>query len=210
MKVCFRFWKNKDPIFSFERSGRYFGTFFATGDQVWFSSGRSYNDHLFFNLTTRVAYERRSESPFIWTHVSASANGRVLAVEGCEWSAPPEIRFFDFSDPQNGWPEIQVCWDRVVAQFHGFYQEDKSYWNWTNDWQWQPGDPDCGDTFVYTETCKWDRVLKKRITWREKEESQKQDRDEIIWYQAKVNQEIVQGRLKLFVTDIYFAPQWVN
>ena len=33
---------------------------------------------------------------------------QVLVIDGCIWAAPYENRFYDFSDPMNGWPQIEI------------------------------------------------------------------------------------------------------
>ncbi|WP_437626722.1 hypothetical protein [Sorangium sp. So ce1151] len=44
---------------------------------------------------------------FCWTDMRFEASAAVLVVEGCIWACPYEFRFFDFSDPMSGWPEIE-------------------------------------------------------------------------------------------------------
>lgn len=33
---------------------------------------------------------------------------RILAIDGCLWACPYEYRFYDFSDPLSGWPELKI------------------------------------------------------------------------------------------------------
>ncbi|WP_437515248.1 hypothetical protein [Sorangium sp. So ce1099] len=44
---------------------------------------------------------------FCWTDMRFEASAAVLVVEGCIWACPYEFRFFDFSDPMSGWPELE-------------------------------------------------------------------------------------------------------
>ncbi|WP_437310933.1 hypothetical protein [Sorangium sp. So ce388] len=44
---------------------------------------------------------------FCWVDMRFEASAAVLVVEGCIWACPYEFRFFDFSDPMSGWPEIE-------------------------------------------------------------------------------------------------------
>jgi len=48
----------------------------------------------------------RAKQGFGWCPVvmHPSPDGTVLAVEGCYWACPYEIRFYDFSKPENGLP----------------------------------------------------------------------------------------------------------
>lgn len=45
---------------------------------------------------------------FCWSQVHIGHCTDLLAVSGCIWAGPYEIRFFDFSDPMNGWPELET------------------------------------------------------------------------------------------------------
>lgn len=45
---------------------------------------------------------------FCWVDASFEAPVAMLVVEGCIWACPYEYRFFDFSDPMRGWPEIEA------------------------------------------------------------------------------------------------------
>jgi len=44
---------------------------------------------------------------FCWADYRFDAATLMLVVEGCIWACPYEFRFYDFSDPMNGWPEIE-------------------------------------------------------------------------------------------------------
>lgn len=59
---------------------------------------------------------------FCWATYSYNAEHRMLVVEGCHWACPYEFRFFDFSEPMSGWPEVElerVAWsDRRAPAFH--------------------------------------------------------------------------------------------
>ncbi|WP_437681724.1 hypothetical protein [Sorangium sp. So ce131] len=45
---------------------------------------------------------------FCWTDIRFEPSAATLVVEGCIWACPYELRFFDFSDPMSGWPEIEA------------------------------------------------------------------------------------------------------
>ena len=44
---------------------------------------------------------------FCWVDYRFDAQSKILVVEGCIWAAPFEHRFFDFSDPMQGWPALE-------------------------------------------------------------------------------------------------------
>lgn len=44
---------------------------------------------------------------FCWASYEYNAPNEVLIVCGCIWACPYEHRFYDFSDPMSGWPEIK-------------------------------------------------------------------------------------------------------
>lgn len=43
---------------------------------------------------------------FCWASISYNVQQRMLVVDGCIWACPYETRFYDFSLPMSGWPEI--------------------------------------------------------------------------------------------------------
>jgi len=43
---------------------------------------------------------------FCWVGYEWVPSMQALLVEGCYWACPYEFRFYDFSDPMNGWPQI--------------------------------------------------------------------------------------------------------
>lgn len=45
---------------------------------------------------------------FCWASYNFNEKMKVLMVDGCYWGASYEFKFFDFSDPMNGWPEIEI------------------------------------------------------------------------------------------------------
>jgi hypothetical protein len=44
---------------------------------------------------------------FCWAQYTFDKATQILVVDGCYWACPYEYRFFDFSDPMAGWPEIE-------------------------------------------------------------------------------------------------------
>lgn len=45
---------------------------------------------------------------FCWAAYTFNAPNQILVVDGCHWACPYEFRFYDFSDPMSGWPQIQT------------------------------------------------------------------------------------------------------
>ena len=43
---------------------------------------------------------------FCWAAYRYDPATNIVIVDGCHWAAPYEFRFFDFSDPMSGWPEL--------------------------------------------------------------------------------------------------------
>lgn len=43
---------------------------------------------------------------FCWANYEFYKEAQILVVDGCFWACPYEFRFYDFSDPMNGWPEL--------------------------------------------------------------------------------------------------------
>ena len=45
---------------------------------------------------------------FCWVDYKFDAPSLILTVCGCHWACPYEYRLYDFSDPMNGWPGIEI------------------------------------------------------------------------------------------------------
>jgi len=52
---------------------------------------------------------------FCWAGHEFHAETSTLVVDGCFWACPYEFRFFDFTDPMSGWPEIEIQDEYVEA-----------------------------------------------------------------------------------------------
>jgi len=53
---------------------------------------------------------------FCWVDYQFDVQSGILVVDGCIWAAPFEHRFYDFSDPMQGWPSLD---------FEGVWAEGK-------------------------------------------------------------------------------------
>jgi len=76
--------------------------------------GRSYMNQTIVNLDegreVEVSDEDRMKmgNAFCWAMPVLSPDGNTLVVDGCYWAAPYEFKFFDFTDPDRGWPELPI------------------------------------------------------------------------------------------------------
>lgn len=78
----------------------------------WFLCGESYMGQTFVNLRTGQVYrdadpEAHKGMEFCWTSAELLRDGVTLQVEGCHWACPYETKFFDFSNPAEGWPGLE-------------------------------------------------------------------------------------------------------
>jgi Fe-S-cluster-containing dehydrogenase component len=55
-----------------------------------------------------VPLEAKKGVGFCWTAHCFDESSKILTVCGCVWACPYEFRFYDFSNPMNGWPEITI------------------------------------------------------------------------------------------------------
>lgn len=91
---------------------RFLHTFVTKGDREYLIAGRSYMSQTIVELETGATYEppgdQEDGSALIWVTCFLSPDGTTLAVDGCVWACPYELRFFDFTDPARGWPELRM------------------------------------------------------------------------------------------------------
>jgi len=45
---------------------------------------------------------------FCWASHTFHPETKTLVVDGCHWACPYEFRFYDFSDPMSGWPQLET------------------------------------------------------------------------------------------------------
>lgn len=105
--------------------------------------GEDYQAQTLINLATGERINTSVDENgfgFCWAEYKYIIDQQVLLVEGCYWAAPYEFRFYDFSDPMSGWPEIEmpdmimVC-DKpnIVNDENGWYIEASTYDNTIDD-----------------------------------------------------------------------------
>lgn len=92
--------------------GMFHHTFVTKSDREYLIAGRSYMSQTIVDLDRGAEYEppgdQEDGSAFIWTTCFLSPDGNTLAVDGCVWACPYEVKFFDFTDPATGWPELPI------------------------------------------------------------------------------------------------------
>jgi len=80
--------------------------------EEWLITGRSYMSQTMVNLDTGEEFEPSDDhyygAAFCWADCVLSMDEKTLVVDGCHWAAPYEYRFFDFTDPSEGWPELDI------------------------------------------------------------------------------------------------------
>lgn len=90
--------------------------------QEYLISGRSYMNQCIVNADAGCEFEMSDESlvkkgcAFCWATAKLSTDEKTLLVDGCYWGAPYEYRFFDFSNPMTGWPELPIVSARNYEQ----------------------------------------------------------------------------------------------
>lgn len=91
--------------------------------------GEDYQGQTVINLKTGARRDHLPSSAaaghgFCWADIHPSPTGKLVAVVGCHWAAPYEVRFYDFADPMlPPWPEIESSDDR------------DQFFEWINDEQ---------------------------------------------------------------------------
>lgn len=87
-------------------------TFVVKGDREYLIAGRSYMSQTIVDLDRGAEYEppgdQEDGGAFIWVSAFLSPGGNTLAVDGCIWACPYEVRFFDFTNPAAGWPALPI------------------------------------------------------------------------------------------------------
>jgi len=211
-------------------------SFFIRQGQEWLQTGQTYMCQSFVNLDTGDIYDNADQlkltkeytggSSFCWARSQISPDGNTLAVVGCIWGGPYFYKFYDFTDPSTGWPELED---------DDFYEEndnDQSEWkedgtfiicerekyinyngqlitHWSEEYFKLPSDIKYSNNYSYEITQR--RILKRdnheMITvnlWKsdkkikQEEEWEKKDREqELRWETLKTESEIYQQFNKL-------------
>jgi len=106
-------------ICDIKRNYSYFHHSFVTKNkQEYLITGRSYMSQTIINLDTGEEFEPQGDHydgmAFCWAKAYLSPDGNTLLVDGCHWACPYEYKFFDFTDPSQGWPELEIEGDDYI------------------------------------------------------------------------------------------------
>ena len=112
----------------------FYHSFLTKNNQEWVVTGRSYMSQTIINLDTGEIFEPEGDQynggAFCWIGATLLSDERTLMVEGCVWACPYEYRFYDFSDPSKGWPELKL-WENdketYLCILHGDYPKDPDF-----------------------------------------------------------------------------------
>src|SRR5688500_4536509 len=101
------------PVCDIQRNFGVFHHSFVTKDgREYLITGRSYMSQTIVDLDRGQEFEPTGDhyngGAFCWARCYLSPDGNTLAVDGCFWACPYEYRFFDFSDPSNGWASLPI------------------------------------------------------------------------------------------------------
>jgi hypothetical protein len=95
---------------------------------------------------------------FCWVGTKFDVTNKILIARGCIWACPFEYRFYDFSDPMAGWPEIES--DNCVDE-ENFDDEEGFRWpdvetdgTIRNYKPWDPDDGESPDKMASIQTYK--------------------------------------------------------
>lgn len=102
------------PIATVQRNYGAFPNLFVEGHPKgdFLVCGEDYQGQTVIELDTGKRRDLMSDGSdkgwgFCWASYQYNAPNQVLVVCGCHWACPYEHRFYDFSDPMSGWPEIE-------------------------------------------------------------------------------------------------------
>lgn len=63
---------------------------------------------------------------FCWASINPSPTGKLVAVEGCYWACPYELRFYDFSEPMlPPWPVVGS--EHELIEFVGWIDDERAH-----------------------------------------------------------------------------------
>lgn len=106
--TVYRLSDNKE-ICDIKRNYSHFAKSFVTKNNCeWLITGRSYMSQTIINLDTEEIFESDNDNQFCWINAVLTPDENTLIVNGCYWAAPEEYKFFDFSEPSQGWKELNI------------------------------------------------------------------------------------------------------
>ncbi len=91
-------------------------SFVLKDDQEYLITGRHYLGQTVINLDTGEEYNDPTyesganyrSTEFIWIKCWLDPTGTTLIVNGCHWGGPSLYKFYDFSNPSEGWPQLEA------------------------------------------------------------------------------------------------------
>lgn len=113
---------NDKPIAIVQRNYCSFPNLFIEGHSNghdYLVCGENYQGQTIIELDTGMRRDSMSDGSdkgigFCWSSYCYDAPNQMLTVDGCYWACPYGYKFFDFSDPINGYPEI-VCEEYICV-----------------------------------------------------------------------------------------------
>ena len=91
--------KRNFPVFPF--------LFFEKKDKEYLICGKSYNKQCVIDLSNGIIYEGFETDNFCWSRLY-KLNENTLLVNGKYYNENYIYKFFDFTNPENGWKEIEM------------------------------------------------------------------------------------------------------
>lgn len=95
--------------------------------------GHDYQGQTVIELDTGQRRDSMSEHAdkgwgFCWSDYKCDATSKLLVVDGCIWACPWEYRFFDFSNPMEGWPELTPFKKNETGGLETMYIPQDNLW----------------------------------------------------------------------------------
>jgi len=107
---------DNEQVCDIKRNYHHFShSFVEKNKQEYLITGRSYMSQTIINLDTGEEFEPTGKKQsFCWAVAKLSPDENILVVDGCEWAAPYEYRFFDFTNLTKGWKWLESD-DFIIA-----------------------------------------------------------------------------------------------
>ena len=154
-------------------------SFFSKGGEEWLVSGEHYLSQVFVNLDTGKTYKSDVSGPnsLCWVDVYLAQDEQTLVVCACVWGGEYGYHFFDFSNPESGWPEIP-CKKHILSDYSFKNQEpefnddgtisffeNESFYKPLQKWDCDIRMKDLeGNELEYDKDENWDNLLQEKTT----------------------------------------------
>lgn len=113
--------------------------------------GRSYMNQTIVNLDEAREVEvsdkdlMKMGTAFCWAQPMLTPDGNTLVVDGCHWACPYEFKFFDFTNPDRGWPELPIVRRDEYDKYNGDLSKARHEYLCSDE-----GDPEFNDDGTIT------------------------------------------------------------